>query len=405
MTSNTNSTNSEENSPNYPSTNSKSNNEKTQIPNGGLIASPHGQNDCIQGQEQSWGSMLGTGEMVVNGATVDLHRSNKDVSVPVKVPVNCANGLEVMKSMGLVPIDNDDFKTLDRPHVQELDDILGLAWPALDHGFVRLIDYMGDQEAIIQAARVSYGKGTKSVTEDTSLLHYLYRNRHSSPFEMCEIKLHVKLPIFIARQWIRHRTASVNEYSARYSLLDNEFYLPTADKVACQSTDNKQGRGDVLPLDKALEVIKILREDAERNYADYEKLLAPEDQKGFDVARELGRINLTLNTYTQWYWKVDLHNLLHFLSLRIDSHAQYEIRVYAQIISKILKLWVPDVFEAWEEYSLQAKTFSKSQIAVLRKILAFAQKAGLSEQELTQYLQIQGVKGREAREFKDLLIG
>ena len=206
---------------------------------------------------------------------------------------------------------------------------------------------MGDDAAIVQAARVSYGRGTRRVSEDAGLIRYLMRHRHSTPFEMCEIKYHVKLPIFVARQWIRHRTANVNEYSARYSILDREFYLPAPEHLAAQSASNRQGRGEVLGGDDAARVLDLLRDDATRTYDHYVEMLnedeegAPRDPERPGLARELARMNLTLNTYTQWYWKIDLHNLLHFLSLRADAHAQYEIRVYAQAMLKTVKAWVP----------------------------------------------------------------
>ena len=220
-----------------------------------------------------------------------------------------------------------------RSTVPELENILYQPFEVLDHGFVRVIDYMGDDSAIVQSARVSYGKGTKQISNDKGLIKYLMRHRHSTPFEMCEIKFHIKLRIFIARQWIRHRTANVNEYSARYSILDKEFYIPSMENVAAQSTINNQGRGEVLSSDEAAEVISILKKDAEQTYANYETLLNENpngesiDSSKPGVARELARMNLTLNTYTQWYWKIDLNNLLHFLALRADAHAQYEIRV------------------------------------------------------------------------------
>ena len=217
-----------------------------------------------------------------------------------------------------------------------LEAMLYQAIPVLDHGFVRVIDYMGDDAAIVQAARVSYGRGTRRVSEDAGLIRYLMRHRHSTPFEMCEIKYHVKLPIFVARQWIRHRTANVNEYSARYSILDREFYLPAPEHLAAQSAANRQGRGDVLAGEEAAHVLDLLREDATRCYDHYAEMLnedeagAARDPSRQGLARELARMNLTLNTYTQWYWKTDLHNLFHFLSLRADAHAQYEIRAYAE---------------------------------------------------------------------------
>ncbi len=216
-----------------------------------------------------------------------------------------------------------------RPTVPALEEVLYRAIPVLDHGFVRVIDYMGDDGAIVQAARVSYGRGTRRVSEDAGLIRYLMRHRHSTPFEMCEIKFHVKLPIFVARQWIRHRTANVNEYSARYSILDREFYLPTPEHLAAQSAINRQGRGAVLDGAEAAEVLDLLRGDAARSYDHYLAMLnedeagKPRDPGRRGLARELARMNLTLNTYTQWYWKVDLQNLLHFLSLRADAHAQY----------------------------------------------------------------------------------
>ncbi len=213
-----------------------------------------------------------------------------------------------------------------RPTVAALEEQLFTAVPVLDHGFVRVVDYMGDDAAVVQAARVSYGRGTRKALEDEGLIRYLMRHYHSTPFEMCEIKFHVKLPIFVARQWIRHRTANVNEYSARYSILDKDFYLPAPEQMAMQSADNRQGRGEVLDAETAARVLSLLRQDAEQTYGHYEEMLGEE----VGLARELARMNLTLNTYTQWYWKTDLHNLFHFLRLRADAHAQYEIRVYAE---------------------------------------------------------------------------
>jgi len=237
-----------------------------------------------------------------------------------------------------------------------LEEILYDPMPVLDHGFVRVVDYMGDDSAIVQAARVSYGKGTKRKTQDRGLIFYLLRHMHTTPFEMCEIKYHIKLPIFIARQWIRHRTANVNEYSARYSILDNEFYIPKPEHVAGQPVINNQGRGAPLSPEQTQYVIDLLKEDAQRNYDHYKELLN-EDEAGNIVnpkkdglARELARMNLTLNCYTQWYWKVDLHNLMHFLSLRADSHSQYEIRAYAEVMQETLKRWVPIAYEAFEQY-------------------------------------------------------
>lgn len=263
-----------------------------------------------------------------------------------------------------------------RPTVPALEALLYQPLPVLDHGFIRVIDYMGDDGAIVQAARVSYGRGTRRVSEDAGLIRYLMRHRHSTPFEMCEIKYHVKLPIFVARQWIRHRTANVNEYSARYSILDREFYLPAPEHLAAQSVSNRQGRGDVLAGDEAAHVLDLLREDATRCYDHYAEMLnegdagAPSDPSRQGLARELARMNLTLNTYTQWYWKIDLHNLLHFLSLRADPHAQYEIRAYAEVMLRTVEAWVPQAFQAFRDYRLGAVTLSAGMLAAVRRMLA-----------------------------------
>ncbi len=242
------------------------------------------------------------------------------------------------------------------------------AHPVLDHGFVRLIDYMGDDAAICQAARVSYGKGTKSVQNDEGLIRYLMRHWHSTPFEMCEVKLHVKLPVFVARQWIRHRTANVNEYSARYSILDREFYIPAPEHLAAQSVVNNQGRGEALSGAEAERVLRYLTDDAMRSYDHYEEMISQDGQQG--LARELARMNLPANIYTQWYWKVDLHNLLHFLRLRADAHAQYEIRVYADTICSIVRDWVPAAYSAFEDYRLGGATLSSKALSCVRRMLA-----------------------------------
>jgi len=263
----------------------------------------------------------------------------------------------------------------------------------LDHGFVRVIDYMGDDAAICQAARVSYGKGTKSVSNDEGLIRYLMRHWHSTPFEMCEIKLHVKLPVFVARQWIRHRTANVNEYSARYSIMDREFYIPEPQHIAAQSTVNNQGRGETLTGDEAARVLEILKSDAARCYDNYESMISEEGQQG--LARELARMNLPANIYTQWYWKVDLHNLFHFLRLRADSHAQYEIRVYADAICKVVADWVPAAFGAFEDYRMGGATLSGRALECVRQMLA--------GNEVTQ--ESSGMSKGEWREFQGLLNG
>jgi thymidylate synthase (FAD) len=263
-----------------------------------------------------------------------------------------------------------------RPTVPALEGLLYRPFNVLDHGFVRVIDYMGDDAAIVQAARVSYGRGTRRVSEDAGLIRYLMRHHHSTPFEMCEIKYHVKLPIFVARQWIRHRTANVNEYSARYSILDGEFYIPAPEHLAAQSAVNRQGRGQVLTGDEAAQVLDLLRSDAARCYDHYASMLnedaagAPADPSRQGLARELARMNLTLNTYTQWYWKIDLHNLFHFLSLRADAHAQYEIRAYADVMLETVAAWVPLACQAFRDYQLGAVTLSAQMLAVVRRMLA-----------------------------------
>jgi len=263
-----------------------------------------------------------------------------------------------------------------RATVPALEEILYEPLPVLDHGFVRVVDYMGDDGAIVQAARVSYGRGTRRVSEDRGLINYLMRHRHTTPFEMCEIKYHVKLPIFVARQWIRHRTANVNEYSARYSILDNEFYIPAPEHLATQATVNRQGRGAVIEGAAAQRVLDLLRTDAERAYAGYAELLneddsgAPRDPSWPGLARELARMNLSLNFYTQWYWKTDLHNLMHFLSLRADPHAQYEIRAYAEAMLGTLQRWVPLAHAAFLEYRMNAALISATGLAIIRRMLA-----------------------------------
>jgi thymidylate synthase (FAD) len=265
------------------------------------------------------------------------------------------------------------------------------AHDVLDHGFVRVIDYMGDDAAICQAARVSYGKGTKSVQNDEGLIRYLMRHWHSTPFEMCEIKLHVKLPVFVARQWIRHRTANVNEYSARYSILDREFYIPAAEDLAAQSVVNNQGRGEALTGQEAARVLRYLKDDSDRAYDHYEEMISDDGQQG--LARELARMNLPANIYTQWYWKVDLHNLFHFLRLRADAHAQYEIRVYADAICNVVKDWVPAAYSAFEDYRMGGANLSGKALDCLRKMLA--------GEEVTQ--ETSGMSKGEWREFEGVL--
>jgi thymidylate synthase (FAD) len=287
-----------------------------------------------------------------------------------------------------------------RATVPALEEILYQPLPVLDHGFVRAIDYMGDDSAVVQAARVSYGRGTRKVREDAGLIRYLMRHRHTTPFEMCEIKYHVKLPIFVARQWIRHRTANVNEYSARYSVLDREFYVPAPEQLAAQSSENRQGRGKTLRGPEAERVLALLRDDAQRNYDHYVEMLNEDEQgtklvEGRDgLARELARMNLTLNAYTQWYWKTDLHNLMGFLSLRADAHAQYEIRVYADAMLETLRRWVPLCHEAFDEYVMGGARLSRTGLAVVRRMLAGETveqaDSGLSPREWRELLAVLG---------------
>ena len=296
---------------------------------------------------------------------------------------------------------NEQYHTK-RSIVESLESILGQEIKVLDHGFIRVVDYMGDDAAIVQAARVSYGKGTKKVNEDKGLINYLLRHSHTTPFEMCEIKLHVKLPIFIARQWIRHRTANVNEYSARYSMLDKEFYIPSVENLTPQSQTNKQGReAATLSQEESDRILQILNDDAVKSYEHYLEMLNLLEDNGGDesqgndkrmrdpnrlgIARELARMNLPINYYTQWYWKTDLHNLMHFVRLRADSHAQFEIRAYAKKILDIIKLWVPYTYEAFENHQLNAVKLSANAKAVIRKMIAGEKvsqaESGLSKRE------------------------
>ncbi len=286
----------------------------------------------------------------------------------------------------------------------ELEKILYEAMPILDHGFIRVVDYMGDDTSIVQAARVSYGKGTKKVSTDSGLIKYLMRHWHSTPFEMCEIKYHVKLPIFIARQWIRHRTANVNEYSARYSILDKEFYLPDLENLAAQSQNNRQGRGDVLKGEQAKKVLNLLKNDAEQTYNNYETMLNERydgsviNNKEVGLARELARMNLTLNTYTQWYWKTDLLNLMNFLRLRADHHAQYEIRAYAEAMLDTLKKWVPITYEAFMDYRVGGTEVSSKGKIILQKLIKGENinidESGLSKREWNELMNSFGLSDK-----------
>jgi thymidylate synthase (FAD) len=308
---------------------------------------------------------------------------------------NSKNNLSADQIDEINSLRNNSNKTI-RPISSGIEKILYEVFPALDHGFVRVVDYMGDDQAIVQAARVSYGKGTTRVSEDRGLIRYLMRHRHSTPFEMCEIKLHVKLPMFIARQWIRHRTASINEYSARYSVLDKEFYIPDAKNLAVQSKTNKQGREGILSPKESEEALNLLKRDAEKSYETYEYLLNENssgsiiDKNRDGLTRELARINLTLNTYTQWYWKTNLHNLMNFIFLRADSHAQYEIRVYADIIYKIMESWVPITAEAFKSYRSGSIELSAEAMQVIKYMLANKEvdqkSSGLSLREWNELL-------------------
>ncbi len=264
---------------------------------------------------------------------------------------------------------------------------IGRQFDVLDKGFVRLIDVMGDDSSIVQAARVSYGKGTKSVSEDRGLIRHLMRNRHTSCFEMVEFKFHVKLPIFVARQWIRHRTANVNEYSGRYSEMKDEFYLPDAEQLRPQSATNKQGRaGEPLGEAVAGQILDRLAKTQNQLFSEYNDYLET------GLSRELARINLPLSAYTEWYWKIDLHNLFHFLRLRLDSHAQYEIRVYAEKMAELIRPFVPLAWEAFEDYTLHSIAFSGKELKMLGEML-------VRKSPTVEDMEAHGIKGTEAREF------
>lgn len=270
-----------------------------------------------------------------------------------------------------------------------IESLLGKEFPVLDHGFVRLVDVMGSDDSIVQAARVSYGKGTKKRHEDKGLIRYLIRHQHTTPFEMVEFKFHVKLPIFVARQWIRHRTANVNEYSGRYSVMEDQFYVPDPDEIRYQSQTNRQGRDEeVVPVEVQREFIEALNEVTGRSYEDYQRFIDA------GVARELARINLPLALYTQWYWKIDLHNLLHFLRLRLDPHAQAEFQKYAHVIAEIVKQICPITWEAFEDYQLNAMHFSSLELKVLARHLG---EIDLSKETL----KADGLKMLEINEFRE----
>lgn len=281
----------------------------------------------------------------------------------------------------------------------------------LDHGFVRLVDTMGDDKAIVDAARVSYGDGTKTVSDDRNLIRYMVRHAHTSPLEMCEIKLHLKMPIFVARQWIRHRTANVNEISGRYSIMKDEFYVPKSENVAIQSSTNNQGRGDNINPERAKDVIDLIDYANRASYMDYKHLVTEgpffndfgDGCEGYAVARELARVVLPLNTYTEFYWKIDLHNLLHFLRLRTDSHAQFEIREYANAIAEIVKEWVPLVWEAFEDYKLNAVTLSVGEQRYLEELVHSYAGEDFAERTCEFAMKNYGLSKRELREFAQKL--
>ncbi len=287
-----------------------------------------------------------------------------------------------------------------RPVAPDLEKVLYQPFQVLDHGFVRVVDYMGNDDSVVQAARVSYGAGTKKVNADRALINYLLAHRHTTPFEMCEIKFHIKLPIFVARQWIRHRTASVNEYSARYSIMEDEFYIPRPEHLAAQSKVNHQGRDEtkVLNAEEQKQVLKILKEDAVKSYQHYLEMINqdvagnPIDEQKDGLARELARMNLPLNCYTQWYWKIDMHNLLHFLNLRADSHAQYEIRVYAEAMLDLVKKWVPHCHEAFMKNQKTGKNLSGPALNAIRKMIKgekiSQEESGLSVREWGELIEL-----------------
>ena len=304
--------------------------------------------------------------------------------------------MAVVQNISETARDVAETKPTKRATCEALEALLYEPIKVLDHGFIRVIDYMGDDAAIVQAARVSYGRGTKQTNQDKGLINYLMRHWHSTPFEMCEIKFHVKLPIFVARQWIRHRTANVNEYSARYSIMDKEFYIPEPAQLAPQSKANHQGRGDMtLSPEESARVLHLLKSDSEQVYGHYEELMNADasgnvlDESKSGIARELARMNLTLNYYTQWYWKIDLHNLMHFLMLRADSHAQYEIRVYADAMIEVMKKWVPFAHEAFEEHRLHGARLSRTGLAVVKRMLAgekvTQETSGLTKREWDEF--------------------
>jgi len=285
-----------------------------------------------------------------------------------------------------------------RSTIPAAEEILNLYFPVLDHGFVALIDYMGGDEDIERAARVSYGTGTRKTTQTRGLIRYLRRHKHTTPSEMVELKFHCAMPIFVARQWIRHRTANVNEMSGRYSLLPMIFYTPPPDQLRSQSTKNRQGRApDPLPVD--------LREEAYRRWENLrrESVDAYEWMNEHEVAREIARIDLPLSTYTQWYWKIDLHNLLHFLTLRVDSHAQWEIQQYGRAMAGMLKRVAPISYEAWIDYEVCGARFSRLEMNLLRQAIRFDEQGRPELASSPKDADDSGLTSREVEEFLEAL--
>ena len=327
-----------------------------------------------------------------------MSTSSRSVDDPARASTADLGRLTESQTEEIAALRSEVQKTR-RAMVPALEEILYEPLPVLDHGFIRVIDYMGDDAAIVQAARVSYGRGTKKISNDRGLINYLMRHRHTSPFEMCEIKLHIKLPIFIARQWIRHRTANVNEYSARYSVLEDTFYTPAPEHLAAQSQTNRQGRAETLEGTESSDALDRIRGHSREAYELYLDLLN-EDRDGETrdpsrqgLARELARMTLPLNAYTEWYWKIDLHNLLHFSALRADSHAQYEIRAYADILLDVLKRWVPLTYDAFIDYRHEGTELSAKALAVVRRLLK-GEKVEQAES---------GLSPREWRDLQSLL--
>jgi len=288
-----------------------------------------------------------------------------------------------------------------RPVSPGAEELLGLYFPVLDHGFVALVDYMGTDTCIERAARVSYGYGTRQVNLTRGLLRYLRRHMHTTPSEMVEFKFHCCMPMFVARQWIRHRTANVNEFSGRYSLMPMLFYTPSAEQLQTQSKRNNQGRsGDAVTLAKYQEAVRRWNEIRERSRAAYEWMTSEE------IARELARIDLPLSTYTQWYWKIDLHNLLHFLKLRVDAHAQWEIQEFGRVMAGMLKRAAPHSYEAWIDYDVCGARLSRMELEVLRKLVKVGEgtleSRGAAPLGVAE-LESSGLSKREIRELFDKL--